>query len=111
VIFHTDRGSTYTAGVFTKMRRKLGVSQSMGRIGSCFDNAAAEAFFSTLEHEVLSRQHFTTKAHARQVVRETRCRPTGRSIREAFTTRGKPISLFTNDRLPTVAVGANTMRR
>jgi putative transposase len=40
----------------------------MGRVGSCFDNAAAEAFFSTLEHEVLSRRHFTTKAHARQVV-------------------------------------------
>jgi putative transposase len=39
-----------------------------GRVGQCFDNAAAEAFFSTLEHEVLSRHHFTTKAHARQVV-------------------------------------------
>jgi transposase InsO family protein len=32
------------------------------------NTAAAEAFFSTLEHEVLSRHHFTTKAHARQVV-------------------------------------------
>ena len=68
VIFHTDRGSTYTATVFTTLCRKLGVSQSMGRVGSCFDNAAAEAFFSTLEHEVLSRHHFTTKAQARQVV-------------------------------------------
>lgn len=27
--------------------------QSMGRVGSCFYNAAAEAFFSTLGHEVL----------------------------------------------------------
>ena len=68
VIFHTDRGSTYTATSFTTLCRKLGVSQSMGRVGSCFDNAAAEAFFSTLEHEVLSRHHFTTKAQARQVV-------------------------------------------
>ena len=68
VIFHTDRGSTYTATSFTMLCRKLGVSQSMGRVGSCFDNAAAEAFFSTLEHEVLSRHHFTTKAQARQVV-------------------------------------------
>jgi hypothetical protein len=67
-----------------------------------------------LEHEVLSRHHFTTKAQARTVVvawcqdfynpqtptqlgridaadpiRETRCRPTGRSVREAFTIRGK----------------------
>ena len=47
---------------------KLGIRQSMGRVGSCFDNAAAESFFSTLEHEVLSRHHFTTKDQARTVV-------------------------------------------
>lgn len=68
VIFHTDRGSTYTANDFTKLCRKLGVRQSMGRVGSCFDNAASEAFFSTLEHEVLSRHHFKTKAQAREVI-------------------------------------------
>jgi transposase InsO family protein len=69
VIFHTDRGSTYTAGEFTRLcKDKLGIRQSMGRVGSCFDNAAAESFFSTLEHEVLSRHHFATKAEARTVV-------------------------------------------
>ena len=68
VIFHTDRGSTYTAKDFTKLCGRLGVRQSMGRVGSCFDNAASEAFFSTLEHEVLSRHHFATKAQARAVV-------------------------------------------
>ena len=68
VIVHTDRGSTYTAGVFSALSRKLGVPQSMRRVGSCFDSAAAEAFFSTLEHQVLSRPHVTTNAHARQVV-------------------------------------------
>jgi putative transposase len=69
VIFHTDRGSTYTATDFTKLcKDKLGVRQSMGRVGSCFDNAAAESFFSTLEHEVLSRHHFTTREEARHVV-------------------------------------------
>jgi len=68
VIFYTDRGSTYTANDFTKLCRKLGVRQSMGRVGSCFDNAASEAFFSTLEHEVLSRHHFATKAQAREVI-------------------------------------------
>jgi putative transposase len=40
----------------------------MGRVGSCFDNAAAEAFFSTLEHEVLSRHTFATKEQARNIV-------------------------------------------
>lgn len=69
VIFHTDRGSTYTAASFTALcKDKLGVVQSMGRVGSCFDNAAAESFFSTLEHEVLSRHHFTTRDEARRVV-------------------------------------------
>ena len=69
VIFHSDRGSTYTAGSFTILcKDKLGIRQSMGRVGSCFDNAAAESFFSTLEHEVLSRHHFATKAEARAVV-------------------------------------------
>jgi putative transposase len=69
VIFHTDRGSTHTASSFTLLcKDKLGIRQSMGRVGSCFDNAAAESFFSTLEHEVLSRHHFTTKAQARAVV-------------------------------------------
>jgi putative transposase len=68
VVFHTDRGSTYTATSFTALCIRLGVRQSMGRVGSCFDNAAAEAFFSTLEHEVLSRHTFTTKADARNIV-------------------------------------------
>jgi transposase InsO family protein len=68
VIFHTDRGSTYTATDFTKLCRNLKIRQSMGRVGSCFDNAAAESFFSTLEHEVLSRHHFTTRMEAKTVV-------------------------------------------
>jgi putative transposase len=68
VIFHTDRGSTYTAKDFTKACRKLGIRQSMGRVGSCFDNAAAEAFFSSLEWEVLSRNRFRDTVQAQAVV-------------------------------------------
>ena len=68
VIFHTDRGSTYTAKSFTKLCRQLGVRQSMGRVGSCFDNAAAEAFFSSLEWEVLSRHEFAHTGQAQAVV-------------------------------------------
>src|SRR3954467_7176276 len=48
VIFHTDRGSTYTAARFTVLCRRLEIRQSMGRVGSCFDNAAPGAFCSRL---------------------------------------------------------------
>jgi transposase InsO family protein len=40
----------------------------MGRVGSALDNAAAESFNSTLEHELLSRKHFETKDQARRAV-------------------------------------------
>ena len=68
VIFHSDRGSTYTANSFTKLCRQMGIRQSMGRVGSCFDNAAAEAFFSSLEWEVLSRHDFENTRQAQAVV-------------------------------------------
>jgi len=68
VVFHTDRGATYTARSFTRVCSGLGVRQSMGRVGSCFDNAAAESFFSSLEWEVLSRNQFTDPDHARAIV-------------------------------------------
>ena len=68
VIFHSDRGSTYTAYDFTSLCDRLGIVESMGRTGSCFDNAAAESFFSTLEHEVLCRHHFKTRVEAQQTI-------------------------------------------
>ncbi|GCB49643.1 mobile element protein [Streptomyces sp. NL15-2K] len=37
VIFHSDRGSECTSRKFARACRKLGVTQSMGRVGSCFD--------------------------------------------------------------------------
>lgn len=33
VIFHTDRGSTYTADSFTRLCTRMGIRQSMGRVG------------------------------------------------------------------------------
>jgi hypothetical protein len=68
VIFHTDRGSPTQQRISRNCVARLGVVQSMGRVGSCLDNAALEAFFSTLEHEVLSRHHFHTRAQARAIV-------------------------------------------
>jgi transposase InsO family protein len=69
VIFHSDRGSgEYTAGLFEAACSSSQVTQSMGRAGSCFDNAAAESWFSTLEWELLRTTHFETKKAARREV-------------------------------------------
>ncbi len=42
VIFHSDRGSEYTAELFQGACQRLGVTQSMGGVGSALDNAACE---------------------------------------------------------------------
>lgn len=68
VIFHSDHGAEYTAGTYQRLCRRFGITQSMGRVGSALDNAAAESFNSTLEHELLSRRRFATKAEARREV-------------------------------------------
>jgi putative transposase len=54
--------------LFETACRRLAVRQSMGRVGSCFDNAASESFHSTLEFELLRKRPFTTKAQARTAV-------------------------------------------
>jgi len=68
VIFHTDKGGEYIGDLFARACGSMGVSQSMGRVGSALDNAAAESFNSTLEHELLSRKQFETKDQARREV-------------------------------------------
>jgi transposase InsO family protein len=68
VVFHTDKGGEYVGDLFARACRQLKVNQSMGRVGSALDNAAAESFNSTLEHELLSRKHFATKDQARREV-------------------------------------------
>jgi putative transposase len=65
VIFHTDRGSEYTAAAFRAACQRLSVFQSMGRPGSCLDNAVIESWHSTLEFELRRIEHFATKAAAR----------------------------------------------
>ena len=52
-VFHADHGSQYTSKDFAKLCRELGVTQSMGAVGSSADNALAESFNAALKREVL----------------------------------------------------------
>jgi putative transposase len=51
-ITHSDRGSEYTSREHRALIKELGLRQSMGRTGSCYDNAAAESFFGLLKAEI-----------------------------------------------------------
>ncbi len=65
VIFCTDQGSEYTAGLFRAACQRLSICQSMGRPGSALDNAVIESWHSTLEFELRRLEHFATRAAAR----------------------------------------------
>ncbi|MEV5474806.1 IS3 family transposase [Streptomyces sp. NPDC052207] len=51
-IAHSDRGSEYTSREYRTLIRELDLRQSMGRTGSCHDNAAAESSFGLLKAEI-----------------------------------------------------------
>jgi transposase InsO family protein len=63
-VFHSDHGAQYTSAAFRQTLADLRVRQSMGRVGSCFDNAVAESFFATLKTEIGTRV-WPTRAAAR----------------------------------------------
>jgi len=55
LIFHSDRGTQYTSYEYGLVCRTYKIRQSMGRRGVCYDNAAAESFFSTIKRELIDR--------------------------------------------------------
>ena len=65
-IFHSDRGSNYTSAEFAGVLQSLGVLQSVGRTGICFDNALAESWNATLKVERVHRRVYPTRKKAMQ---------------------------------------------
>lgn len=65
-IFHSDRGSNYTSQEFAETLDALGILQSVGRTGICFDNAMAESFFGVLKVERVHRTQYPSREHARR---------------------------------------------
>ncbi|MFF1606499.1 IS3 family transposase [Amycolatopsis sp. NPDC058278] len=66
-VFHTDRGVQYTSGQFRTALAEHKIRPSVGRVGSCYDNAVAEAFFATLKTEI-GATIWRTRTQARQDV-------------------------------------------
>lgn len=64
-IFHSDRGAQYTSAEYAAVAKGLRVRLSVGRTGSCHDNAVAESWFSMLKNEMYYRHRFATRAQAR----------------------------------------------
>lgn len=84
-VFHSDRGSNYTSTQFATKLAALGITQSVGRTGSCFDNALAESFFATLKNELVHRTVYPTREHARtDIVRYIEFRYNRRRIHSAL---------------------------
>jgi putative transposase len=65
-IFHSDRGSNYTSADFAAVLEGLGIRQSVGRTGSCFDNALAESFNAAVKVERVHRTAYPTITKARE---------------------------------------------
>src|SRR6202000_597714 len=65
-VFNSDRGSNYTSGNFAAALRRLGIRQSVGRTGICYDNALSESVNASLKVELVHRTVYPTLRHARK---------------------------------------------
>ena len=65
-VFHSDRGSNYTSAEFAASLERLGIRQSVGRTGICYDNALAESFNAALKVERVHRTAYPTRKKAKE---------------------------------------------
>jgi len=61
-------GRQYTSLAYGKRLREAGLVSSKGSIGDAYDNAVAEAFFATLECELIDRHIWVNREDARRAI-------------------------------------------
>ena len=66
VIHHSDRGIQYACAEYRRELQCHSLIPSMSRKGNCYDNAAMEAFWSTLKREALQQSDGWTKDRVRR---------------------------------------------
>ncbi len=67
-IVHADRGSQFRSHAYQRELRAAQLRGSMGRVGTCADNAAMESFFSLLQKNVLNRRRWATRSELRLAI-------------------------------------------
>ena len=70
IIFHSDRGSQYTAKEVMELIEMYGWRQSFSRVGKPGDNSWSESFFAILKKEIIHWRQYETREEARQAVFE-----------------------------------------
>jgi len=68
LVHHSDRGVQYASGAYRDALANNGLVASMSRRGNCYDNAAMEAFWSSLKNELIHRRRFLTREEARTAI-------------------------------------------
>ena len=68
LVCHSDRGSQYTSSSYGEIVDRHGARQSIGRPGTCWDNAVAESFFATLKKELIYTHVWPTRRSARAAI-------------------------------------------
>ena len=66
LLYHSDRGSTYTAAEHRRRLAASGIQCSMSRVGNCWDNACAERFFCSYKNEWTNHRHYADIEAVRQ---------------------------------------------
>lgn len=70
VIHHSDRGIQYASALYRGQLQRCGLLASMSRKANCYDNAAMEAFWSTLKREALEESAAWPKDRVRREIFE-----------------------------------------
>jgi transposase InsO family protein len=68
LIHHSDRGGQYLSAAYIGLIAEHGARSSVGRPGTCWDNAVPESFFATLKTELLHRAVWPTRQRARTAI-------------------------------------------
>ena len=70
VLAHSDRGSQYASEHYQRVLAGDGIVCSMSRKGDCWDNAPMESFFASLKKELVHREDYATREHAKASIFE-----------------------------------------